>query len=136
MVVARPAKPGAGQVGHLVGVRVVDRYGARFFAGGKDLIADASITLPNCRRMNLAPRLRSHADGRRGVTDDDTDGDTIADCFDQCAGLDDRIETDQNSVPDCFERIPAVSTWGVMALALLLLTAGKIAFGRHVSQAE
>ena len=86
MVVASPAKPGAGQVGHLVGVRVVDRYGARFFASGQGLIADASKTLTKCRRMNPAPRLRSPEDGRRGVTDDDTDGDTILDCLDQCAG--------------------------------------------------
>ena len=124
MVAAMPAKPGAGQVGHLVGVRVADRYGARFFAGAKDLIADASIALTYCRRMNLAPRLRSHEDARRGLTD----GDIIADCFDRCAGLDDRIDTDDNTVPDCFERIRTVSTWGVCVLAPLLLTAGKIAF--------
>ena len=71
-----------------------------------------------------------------GVADDDTDGDTIVDCLDQCPGLDDRIDSDHNGVPDCFERIPAVSTWGVIVLALLLLTAGKIAFGRQARPAE
>ncbi len=86
--------------------------------------------------MILAPRLRSHEDRRRGVTDDDSDGDMIAGCFDQCAGPDDRIDTDHNGVPDCFERIPAVSTWGVIVLALLLLTAGKIAFRRSPTSAE
>ena len=92
--------------------------------------------------MALAPSLfleailGSHEDGRRGVADDDTDGDTIVDCLDQCPGLDDRIDSDHNGVPDCFERIPAVSTWGVIVLALLLLTAGKIAFGRQARPAE
>ena len=66
----------------------------------------------------------------------DFNGDTIADCFDQCPGLDDTIDTDHNGVPDCFERIPAVSTWGVIVLALLLLTAGKIAFGWYARPAE
>ena len=80
--------------------------------------------------------MRSHEDGRRCVTHDNSDGDLIADCFDQCAGLDDRIDTDHNGVPDCFERIPTVSTWGVIVLALLLLTAGKIAFGRLPKPAE
>ena len=33
----------------------------------------------------------------------DEDGDTVPDCFDVCAGLDDRIDFDENSVPDCLE---------------------------------
>ena len=70
--------------------------------------------------------------GGCGVVDDDT----IVDCLDRCAGLDDAIDTDCNGVPDCFESMPAVFTWGVLALALLLLTAGKIAFGRHARPAE
>ncbi|MHC4697805.1 MAG: hypothetical protein ACYTFA_13825, partial [Planctomycetota bacterium] len=56
----------------------------------------------------------------------DSDGDGIPDCDDQCPGLDDAI-----FAPDCVDMIPTVSAWGLVGLALLLLTAGKLAFGRR-----
>ena len=41
------------------------------------------------------------------------------------------IDADGNSIPDCLERIPTVSTWGLVILTLLLLTAWKVYFGRR-----
>ncbi len=64
-----------------------------------------------------------------GVPDDDTDGDTVADCVDLCPGFDDTIDVDGDGVPDCAEQIPAMSAWGLIVTALLLLVAGKIRFG-------
>ena len=61
-----------------------------------------------------------------GVPDTDTDGDGVADCIDQCPGVDDAI-----FAPGCIGAIPAVSEWGLVILALLLLVAGKVYFGRR-----
>ena len=61
----------------------------------------------------------------------DADGDTVLDCVDLCEGLDDTIDADDNGVPDCAERIPTVSFWGLVVLALLFLTAGKVLFSRR-----
>ncbi len=58
--------------------------------------------------------------------DADSDGDGIADCQDVCPGVSDLIDLDQNGVPDCVERVPTVSAWGLLVLALLLLTSGKV----------
>ena len=55
--------------------------------------------------------------------DQDSDGDGVFDCDDQCPGVDDAI-----FVPQCRGAIPTVSQWGLVILALLLLAAGKIAF--------
>jgi len=55
----------------------------------------------------------------------DSDGDGILDCIDQCPGVNDTIDLNQNGVPDCTEAIPAVSTWGLVVLTLLLLTLAK-----------
>ena len=52
---------------------------------------------------------------------DDSDGDGIPDCDDQCPGADDAI-----FAPDCVDAIPTVSSWGLVILALLLLTGGKL----------
>ncbi|UCE59306.1 MAG: M4 family metallopeptidase [Phycisphaerales bacterium] len=57
---------------------------------------------------------------------DDSDGDGVPDCVDQCPGLDDAI-----FAPDCQDAVPALSEWGILVTALLLLTAGKIAFTRR-----
>ncbi len=51
----------------------------------------------------------------------DSDGDGVPDCDDQCPGIDDAI-----FAPDCVGAIPSVSTWGMIVLALLLLTGGKL----------
>ena len=64
-----------------------------------------------------------------GVSDYlDADDDTVPDCIDQCEGLDDRYDHDNNGVPDCTQYIPAVSTWGLVVLTLLLMTLSKLAF--------
>ena len=56
--------------------------------------------------------------------DDDDDG--VADCNDLCPGIDDTV-----FAPGCVGPIPTVSAWGVLILALLLLTAGKVYFGHR-----
>jgi len=64
----------------------------------------------------------------------DADGDGVCDASDLCPTADDRIDNDQNGVPDCTEPIPTVSQWGVIVLALMLLSAQKISFGRRRSR--
>ena len=54
----------------------------------------------------------------------DSDGDTVADCVDQCPNSDDRIDANNDGAPDCLV-IPTTSAWGVLVLALLLATAAK-----------
>jgi len=65
-----------------------------------------------------------------GVSDVDTDADTVSDCLDQCPGKDDRIDANANGVPDCLEptEIPTASAWGLVVLVLLLLTIAKLSF--------
>jgi hypothetical protein len=68
-----------------------------------------------------------------GVTDADSDGDTIPDCNDQCDGEDDLLDGDGDGVPDCLEQtpIPTLSEWGLAILTLLLLSMARVCFGRH-----
>lgn len=61
-----------------------------------------------------------------GVGDADTDGDMVPDCNDVCPDADDRVDLDQNLVPDCLQSIPATSSWGLLILALLLLVGAKV----------
>lgn len=64
-----------------------------------------------------------------GVSDtDDADGDGVPDCIDQCPGVDDAV-----FAPECVGQIPTVSEWGLVILALLLLVAGKVYFGRRTA---
>ncbi len=65
-----------------------------------------------------------------GVLDVDGDLDTVLDCVDQCPGLDDRIDLNEDGTPDCLDPVPTLSVWGLIILALLLLAGGKIYFGR------
>ncbi len=58
--------------------------------------------------------------------EDDADGDGVSDCVDLCAGVDDAVFG-----PECAGQIPTVSEWGLVVLALLLLVAGKVYFGRR-----
>ncbi len=60
-----------------------------------------------------------------GVPDTDDDGDGVANCHDRCPGIDDNVYA-----PECIGQIPTVSEWGMLVLALLLMTAGKIGFNR------
>jgi hypothetical protein len=62
------------------------------------------------------------------LTPYDWDGDGVPNCEDQCQGIDDAI-----FAPDCIGVIPTVSEWGLMILALLLLVAGKVYFGRRAT---
>ncbi len=55
----------------------------------------------------------------------DSDGDGVQDCNDICPGVDDAV-----FAPECTGKIPTVSEWGLLVLTLLLLTGGKICFGR------
>ena len=48
---------------------------------------------------------------------------------DLCPGVDDAV-----FAPDCREAIPTVSAWGLVILALLLFTAGKIYLGSSLSR--
>ena len=60
-----------------------------------------------------------------GVSDNaDSDTDGVPDCIDQCPGIDDAI-----FAPECTVAIPAVSQWGVVVMALLLLVAIEIRYG-------
>ncbi|MCO6436961.1 MAG: hypothetical protein J5J06_07730 [Phycisphaerae bacterium] len=59
-----------------------------------------------------------------GVADVDSDGDTVADCVDQCANVDDRVYA-----PGCAEAIPTTSDWGLVVFAMVLLVCGKVVFG-------
>jgi len=59
----------------------------------------------------------------------DSDGDGVSDCADQCPGVD-----DADFAPECGGAIPTVSAWGLVAMALLLLTGIKINFGRRQSK--
>ena len=61
-----------------------------------------------------------------GISDVDSDGDSVSDCNDQCAGVD-----DAKFAPGCKDAIPTVSQWGLVVLALMLMTAGKVYFGRR-----
>ena len=58
----------------------------------------------------------------------DSDGDGVADCNDQCPGVDDAI-----FAPGCQGAIPTVSEWGLVILALLLLVGAKVYFGRRAA---
>ncbi len=53
---------------------------------------------------------------------DTDDGDGVPDCLDVCPGVDDAMYA-----PHCANAIPAATTWGAAILALLLLTAAKLA---------
>ena len=58
-----------------------------------------------------------------GVADmGDEDGDGVLDCLDQCRGADDAI-----FAPECAVAIPAMTEWGLVILALLMLTVAKAA---------
>jgi hypothetical protein len=67
------------------------------------------------------------------IPDDDSDGDTVPDCVDQCPGEDDLLDEDHDGTPDCLgpTLIPTVSPWGLVVLALVLMTMARFRFRRR-----
>ncbi|MBI4717085.1 MAG: S8 family serine peptidase, partial [Planctomycetes bacterium] len=61
-----------------------------------------------------------------GNLETDADGDTVADCVDLCPFGDDTIDDNEDGRPDCNDAVPAVGSWGLIVLALLLLTGAKL----------
>ena len=61
----------------------------------------------------------------------DSDGDGVPDCGDQCPGIDDAV-----FAPVCNSAIPTTSQWGLIVLALLLLTGHKLKFGGRQPQRD
>jgi hypothetical protein len=61
-----------------------------------------------------------------GEAENDDDGDGVPACIDQCPGVDDAVFADE-----CRGVIPTVSGWGMVVMALLALTTGKIVFPRR-----
>ncbi len=62
-----------------------------------------------------------------GISDIDSDLDSIPNCHDQCPGQDDRIDVNNDGIPDCLaSAIPTASTWGLIIFTLLLFIAAKI----------
>jgi hypothetical protein len=61
----------------------------------------------------------------------DSDGDTVDDQCDVCPGEDELADMDKNGIQDCLDPdfVPTVSEWGLIVMALLLLTSLKIKFG-------
>ena len=57
---------------------------------------------------------------------EDDDGDGVPNCDDQAGGVDDGLYGDVDP-----GAIPTVSEWGLVIMALLLLAAGKVYFGRR-----
>ncbi len=65
-----------------------------------------------------------------GAADEgDSDNDGVLDCVDTCPGADDAI------FGECRNNIPTMSQWGLVVLALFLLVAGKVYFGRRSATA-
>ena len=97
--------------------------------GGDDSMDTDGDTVPDfCDRC-----------GPEGSTDDDlapgsledADGDGVLNCNDLCDGVDDAVFG-----PKCEGRIPTMSSWGLVVLALLLLVSSKVYFGRRRAETE
>ena len=80
---------------------------------------DGNLTPDNCQSDTDTDGLIDECDGCPydvnktapgacgcGVPDDDTDGDTVPDCLDICAGFDDLIDSDSDGTPDGCDRCP------------------------------
>ncbi len=68
-----------------------------------------------------------------GMSDVDSDLDTVPDCQDRCPGQDDLRDANDNGNPDCLEPdiVPTASTWGLAILAVALLCLARRLFRRH-----
>ena len=93
--------------------------------------SDGDLLIDACDGCPDDPNKTSPGACGCGVLFVDSDLDTVPNCVDQCPGMDDRIDRDENGTPDCVEQVPTLSAWGLVILALLLLAGGKIYFGRR-----
>ena len=92
--------------------------------GGDDTIdSDGDLVPDFCDRCG--PEGSTHDDLAPGSLDD-ADGDGVLNCNDICGGADDAVFR-----PECVGRIPTMSTWGLVVLALSLLVGSKVYFGRR-----
>ena len=89
------------------------------------VVAAASALAAAASSAGAPPEREARALADRLVS---SSGDGVLDCVDQCPGVDDAI-----FAPGCADAIPTVSVWGVVVMALLLLTGGKVHFGRRRS---
>ena len=90
-------------------------------------IPDADTCMASCVTVDLLCCVREFGGTLMGpgtACGDDSDGDTIDNLCDICAGVDDAI-----FCPGCKVAIPTLSQWGLVVLALLLLTVSKVYFG-------
>ena len=116
-------------------------------------ISDPDICLSSCLTVDTLCCVNEFGGTPMGpgtACGDDADEDGIDDLCDICTGVDDYAfcimvcdvswtpcETDadcpggESCRPSCDVAIPTVSAWGVVVLALLLMTVGKIYFGRR-----
>jgi hypothetical protein len=101
-------------------------------AGTPDCVDDCDLD-PNTDDNSICP-----CDGpdswwaAKSVPADD-DGDGVPNCIDCLPGVDDAIFCPGCDYPDCGDAIPTISEWGLVILALLLLAAGKVYFGRRAA---
>ena len=93
--------------------------------GFDDSIDADGDTVPDaCDRCD--PAVGATGDDLAPGALDDDDGDNVLNCNDLCDGVDDGL-----FAPGCADAIPAVSVWGLVILALLLLAVSKVYFGRR-----
>lgn len=88
-----------------------------------DGVADCVDGCPN-DALKISPGVCGCGQGEVG----DSDADGILDCVDFCPGVDDAVFG-----PGCDGAIPTVSQWGLVTLALMLLTGAKLRFGARTT---
>ena len=101
-----------------------------------DCVNDPMKSMPLICGCNVGPMDAFNVES-------DEDGDGVPDCCDACPFGEWDPDFEPASAPDsqcepymgCDDAIPTVSQWGLIVMALLLLVAGKIYFGRRTATA-